>query len=321
MKQQAFVLRISPSGNDRIPEALSSNQIIIGWAKARGLLDEKLSWGEFREILRRTYYPTKENLRKAGAAAGHMWRFVRDMQVGDLVVVPYGSKVYLAKIVGPAIHIESKVGDDTAYRRNVEWLNDRKPISRSLARSALISRMKIQGTSASATDLLPEIEDCLAAAKLQEKPTFQRDLHHRLVQQTLIEIRAGRMDSFGFENLVKEVMKGLGATDAKVLSRSQDKGADVLATFYVAGAFQQVVAIQAKYWQPDPPVGKNVVEQLIKGIEAEDADLGMIITSGVFSDEATAAAQQYYDEKGIKIELVDGEQFAKLILERGFIIT
>ncbi|MEK7768321.1 MAG: restriction endonuclease, partial [Pseudomonadota bacterium] len=93
--------------------------------------------------------------------------------------------------------------------------------------------------------------------------------------------------------------------------------ADVLATFRVAGAFRQVVAVQAKHWQPNPPVGKEVVEQLIKGIEAESANLGMVITSGSISDEAVQAAENYFEEKGIKIELVDGEQFAKLIVEHG----
>ena len=72
-----------------------------------------------------------------------------------------------------------------------------------------------------------------------------------------------------------------------------------------------------KHWQPNPPVGKEVVEQLIKGIEAESADLGMVITSGSISDKAVQAAETYFEEKGIKIELVDGKQFAKLIVEHG----
>jgi hypothetical protein len=32
-----------------------------------------------------------------------------------------------------------------------------------------------------------------------------------------------------------------------------------------------MIAIQAKHWQPKPPVGRDVVEQLIRGIEAESA--------------------------------------------------
>ena len=317
MEQQAFVLRITPSGFDRVGEALSSNQIIIGWAEARGLLDENLSWEEFRRILSDRYYTDEENLRRAGAASGHMWRFIREMKKGDLIVVPHGAEFYVAKVAGPATHDEAKVEEDIAYRRNVNWLNDKQSIPRSLAKSALISRMKTQGTCAYATDLLPQIKECLNLSKSGAKPTFQSDLQLRLIQETLDELQSGRMDSFGFENLIHDVLRGLGADEARLVPRSQDKGADIVATFKVAGAFRQILAVQAKHWRPDPPVGTDVVEQLIRGIEAESANLGMVVTSGTVSDEATSMAEQYFEEKGIKIELVDGEQFAKLIVEHG----
>ena len=317
MKQQAFVLRIAPGDNDRVPEALSKNQIIIGWAEAQGLLDTTLPWEQFREIISNTYYPSEPNLRKAGNAAGHMWRFIREMNEGDLVVVPYGSSFYVAEIKGDATYDPVKVTDDTAYRRPVLWLNSAMPIERTLAKSALISRMKTQGTCANATDLLDEIKECIQLSSSGQKPTFQSDLQSRLVLETLDEIRGGRMDSFGFENLIQDILIGLGAKDVYVVPRSQDKGADIVATFLVAGAFSQKVAVQAKHWQPDPPVDQSVVDQLIKGIEAESANLGMIITSGTISDEATNSAELYFEDKGIKIELVDGEQFAKLIVEHG----
>ncbi len=317
MEQQAFVLRIAPSRIDRVKEALAADQIIIGWAEARGLLSPGLSWEQFREIICATYYADEDNLRRAGAAAGHMWRFVREMNVDDLVVVPYGPDFYVAEIKGPATYNESKIRDDTAYRRNVRWLNDKKPISRSQAKSALVSRMKIQGTCAYATDLLVDIKECLDVAASGQRPTFQGDLQTRLIQETLDELRSGRMDSFGFERIIQDVLIGLGADEARIVPRNQDKGADIVATFRVAGAFRQVLAIQAKHWQPEPPVGRDVVEQLIRGIEAESADLGMVVTSGSVSDEAVAIAEKYFEEKGIKIELVDGEQFAKLIVEHG----
>ncbi len=317
MNQQAFILRIAPSGIDRVPEALTENQIIIGWSLAEGLLDTNLTWEQFREIIRNTYYASEDTLRKAGAAAGHMWRFIREMNKGDLVVVPYWSEFYVAEIEGPAIYDSNKIDDDTAYRRPVRWLNDKKSIRRDLAKSALISRMKTQGTCAYATDLLEEIKECLQIALSGQTPTFQSDLQTRLIRETLNELHSGRMDSFGFERLIQTVLTGLGAEDARIVPRSQDKGADILVTFRVAGAFRQLIAIQAKHWQPEPAVGKDVVEQLIKGIEAESANLGMVITSGAISPEAASAAEKYFEEKGIKIELVDGEQFAKLIVEHG----
>lgn len=317
MSQSAFVLRIAPGGADKVPEALRSGELIIGWAQADGLLDSNLSWESFRDIVRRAYYGDQPDLRRAGGAAGHLWRFIREMKLGDLVVVPYGAEFFVAEVSGPATYDRAKVNDDSAYRRAVRWLNGGKSISRQLARSALLSRMKTQGTCADATDLLHEIKDCLGLAKSGQAPTFQTDLQARLVREVLTELRSGRIESFGFERLIQTVLRGLGAEEVRIVPRSQDRGADLLATFRVAGAFQQVVAVQAKHWQPEPPVSREVVEQLIRGIESESVNLGMVVTSGSISDAAVQAAEQYFEEKGIRIELLDGEQFAKLIVEHG----
>jgi len=246
-----------------------------------------------------------------------MWRFIRAMQIGDFAVVPNWNGFYIAEITGPPTYDQSKVEEDSAYRRPVKWLNGKQPIVRRLARAALIARMKVQGTSADASDLVAEIEDCLGLAGRGHTPTFQTDLQARLVAEVLHELHEGRIDDFGFERLIQSVLRSLGATDVRLIPRIQDKGADLVATFLVAGAFQQVVAVQAKHWKPNPPVGTDVVEQLIRGIEAESANLGMIVTSGAFSTEAIQSAAQYFEDTGIRIELVDGEQFAKLIVENG----
>lgn len=111
-------------------------------------------------------------------------------------------------------------------------------------------------------------------------------------------MRGGRIDSFGFEHLIKTVFESLGTKECRIVSRNQDKGADIIATFRVAGAFQLRVAVQAKHWQPEPPMERSVVEQLIRGIEAETANLGMVITSGTISDDAYQAAQEYFEDKG-----------------------
>ena len=318
---QAFVLRMNIHGGDNsdlVAEALDQNQLIIGWSEAEGLLDEQLSWEAFRKIISKTYYPDEKTLRKAGLATGNLWRFIREMKEGDLVVVPYGADFYVAKVSGPATYDPLKINEDTAYRRNVDWLNDKRPIPRVVARSALISRMKTQGTSVGASDLLAEIQECVDIASSTSKPSFQSDLEKRLISNTLKEIRGGRMNDFGFEQLIRDVLVGLGADKkARIIPRKQDKGADIVATFRVAGAFRQVVAVQAKHWQPDPPVGKDIVEQLIRGLEAESADLGMVVTSGTISEEASTAAEHFFRENGIRIELVDGEQLAKLIVEHG----
>ena len=322
MAKNGFVLRIAPSGGDRVSEALENGHLIIGWAKAKGLLDQELGWEEFREIIRKTYHPDDKNLRGAGSAGGNMWRFIHGMEKGDLVVVPHGSEFYVAEVADyRAFYNESKVDEDSAYRRRVNWLNKKRPIPRKFAKSALVSRMKAWQTCVNARDLVKDIENCLEEAKSGTEPSFEKDLQSRLRKATLDELRSGRMESYGFEQLIATVLRKLGAVvEPKIVSRkNEDKGIDIYATFLVAGTFRQCVGVQAKHFQPEPPVGADVVLQLIRGIEQgpERVTLGMVITSGDFSHEAVEKANRYQEDTGIPIELVDGEQFAGLIVEHG----
>jgi predicted Mrr-cat superfamily restriction endonuclease len=314
--QQAFVLRIAPSNVNKVPLALKSDQIIIGWSATEGLLDETLSWKAFRKKLQDNHYSEEKNLRRAGAAAGHMWRFIRDMNVGDLVVVPNGPKFYLAEITSDALYLPEQI-DDTRYRRNVRWLNDKKPIPRDFAKAPLISRMKVYGTTALATDVLDDIRDALARAEAGSKPSFNYELQAALVKETVEHLRSGHMDSFAFENLIKDLLIQMGAKTAKVVPRRLDEGADILATFRVAETFQYTLAVQAKHWNDKAAVSNKVVEQLIEGIEAANANLGMVVTSGTIAESAVIAAASYAEATGTQIELVDGFQFAKLLIEQG----
>ena len=313
----AFIYRVKPGGVDKLEEALRTNHLITGWAKAEGLLNEDLNWVEFREIIRKAYYADDQTLRRAGTAAGNLWRFIREMRPGDLVVVPHGNNFFVAKITGDAIYDDTKVNEDSAYRRPVRWLNDKKPISRKLANADLLRRMKTWNTSARADDLLDKIHNSLNNARSGERPTFNSHLYTRLVEDTLDELHHGFIDDRGFEKLIESLLKKLGAVDTRIVPRRQDRGADILATFRVAGIIQQVVAIQAKHWKGDSPVTSAVVQQLINGIEAEGADLGMVITSGIISKEAEERAKRYFEETGVNIDLVDGEMFAKLLVESG----
>lgn len=316
--QRGFVLRIAPSTIDRLEEALRVDQLIIGWSEAEGLLDAALSPEEFRSRLGRVYYPNEKSKRRAGAAAGNMWRFIREMQAGDLVVVPRGPEFYVARVAGPAVYLADHRESDTAYRRPVEWLNGKRGIPRHAVRAALQSRLKIQGTSVDATDLLLEIRE-YANWKPIAEPTFESDVIAAMVARLLNEIRTGRIENFGFERLLRSVLLGLGAKDVKILPRQLDKGADLVASFRIASAFDLTVAVQAKHFQPEPAAGPEVIDQLARGMEAESADLGIAITSGTFSPDAHKRAEQLYDSDGLRIELVDGEQLASLIIENGLV--
>lgn len=315
MKPNAFVLKMY-IGEDIAEQGLESNEIIIGWSHAEGLLDGNLDWHTFREILYKTYADPNDNYRAAGGWAGSMWRFIREMSAGDYVLVPSGNMFYIAEVIGEARYEERYVKDDTAHRRTVKWLNKGKPIPRKYARAALQSRMKARQACVSANDLIDEIEEVKKYVSEEEKPDFSRELRNLLVEKAHEELYSGRLDSYGFEKLAVSLVKSLGGKQPIIISRNKDSGADILADFYVAESFHLKLAVQAKHYRPHPAVSKNAIEQLVEGMDAEEADIGWLLTTGSFSEEAFSFHLEM-KERGYNIELIDGEQLATLIIEKG----
>lgn len=315
----AFVLKMSYRDN-LINEGLENDEIIIGWSEAKGLIDESLEWYDFREILYKTYSKKGDSYRASGSWAGSLWRFIRDMQPGDLVVVPWGNEFYVAEVVGKARYEDGFVDSDTAHRRIVKWLNDKKPVPRKYARAALQSRMKARQTCVDAGDLLEEINEAIIYYSKNDNVDFSEELRRKIVDVTHTELYSGRINPHGFEQLVAKVIESLGGRNTIIIARNKDEGADILSDFDIATTFTLKLAVQAKHYYPEPPVEKAEIDQLIKGMEFEGADIGWFVTAGTFSPEANS----YWDElkdQGHKIELIDGEQLSAMIVECGLSST
>jgi restriction endonuclease Mrr len=239
------------------------------------------------------------------------------MSQGDFVVVPHQGSFYVASVAGDPLYLTDRVEEHTAFRRDVDWLNAKQPVPRRLARAALQSRMKIRQTCGDASDLLEEIRDVLDVSKAGGQPSFGLDLRSRLIDEAKAEMTSGRMDSYAFENLLATLLRSLGAQEVRVVPRSQDKGVDLIATFALADTFHIRLGVQAKHFRADPPVGPTVVDQLAAGMEAEQISLGWVATSGGFSDEAENRKAAIEEERGVSIELVDGDQLAAMLVEGG----
>ena len=317
--ERAFVLRMAPSQIDRVQEGLDGNFITIGWSYAGSILTES-DWWKFREEIQRTCYSDEKNYRRAGQAGGYLWQFLREMEVGDWVVVPHGDEFYVCEVASSASHDPSKLDADTAFRRKVSWLNGKQPIKRSHASAALQSRMKIQGTCAYAQDLIDDILSVLQeddeTRKLPKELVFGHDLRRKLIETTIKTIRSGKMDSFGFERLLQQLFTKQGA-EATIVARSQDKGADLKVTLRFAVVGQVIIGVQAKHYQLEPPVPAKIADELRAGMEDIGADIGMIISSGTMSPELEARVEELYEKEGVRIQLVDGDQLAAWLVESG----
>lgn len=141
-----YSFRLKPSGRDKVRELLSANQIAIGWSHAAGLLDVTLTYDEFKNVLDQDYQELKDEGR-LGKDTNHLWRFIRKMEIGDIVVVPHGYDIYFVRVSSAPFYVPNKVDDDTAIRRKVVPLMDGSPLARSALPERLQDFLKFRMTS------------------------------------------------------------------------------------------------------------------------------------------------------------------------------
>lgn len=308
----AWVVRMHTAGGDVVDAGIASGAILLGWSDARGLIDCDDYW-EFREIVHGVYHAEDSDYRRSGQAASQLWSFIHEMKEGDLVVVPHGPAFYVGEVSGPAAHVDVADPPDTSHRRPVRWLNNAEPLPRQYARSALISRMRSQKTVTKAADLVDEIREALGTATADEPPTLSTSLRQALIDVTKRELLEGHMDERRFEELVRDLMLALGALDARVVGRRVDIGADIEAEFSVGRLVNVPVRVQVKYWRGE--AGVAPIDQLLNAMA--DVDIGAVVTTASFSDEARQHARVRAEDTGKQIVLVDGDELCRLIVEHG----
>jgi len=105
-----------------------------------------------------------------------------------------------------------------------------------------------------------------------------------------------------FEKLVAEAFNRIGYTVAEAGGSSAEGGIDLVAT-----AANEKILVQCKHWRA-AMVGVSTVGELYGVMTAESATGGAVVTSGTFSPDAVAFAEDK------SIQLIDGQQLEKLIL-------
>jgi predicted Mrr-cat superfamily restriction endonuclease len=312
---KAFILRINPANEFKVKDNLTEDRISIGWPKAKNILDPELDWIKFREIVHQTYYSENNNYRASGNAAGSLWRFIREMNIGDIVLIPNrNSSFYISVVKGDVEYLEDKVHEHTAFSRKVEFLNNKEPVKREFARAALISRLKAYQTCVECTDLIEDISLIIEEVDKGAPVPFEEDLRRNVVNTILKEIKTGKIESFAFERLIKNLFTKLGAKSCEIVSRRHDNGSDLIAEFLIGRTIPVSISIQAKHWQDHSPVGIKEIEQLEKGISVDKTNYGIFITSGIYAEECIEYVERKNKEKQ-QLYLIDGIELANLIYD------
>jgi restriction system protein len=145
--------------------------------------------------------------------------------------------------------------------------------------------------------------------------SYEIEQHNRQVRQSLRKRLLG-LKPKEFEDLIGLLLVEIGFEDSVVTGRTGDGGVDVRATLVVGDVIRIRMAIQAKKWK----IGNNVQAPDVQRVRGSlgTHDQGLIITTSDFSPGASREAER---ADAVPVGLMNGEQFATLMIAFGLGIT
>ena len=276
-----------------------------------------------------------------------LWRFLKEMQIGDQVLVP-GPRtfsVYVIKgkpkliadidsnlvaslrtlnnakvrIEGGRLVTDNGIIDLGFYREvEVYRIGDKeaKNVGRSgYAEDLLTRRMKIRNTNANISDLKRNLEEALEAYKNNQPLSFRSDAMKCLAPKLLKMIC--RLDSKKFELLLKSYFERIGANVSTPPKNQKGKegDADIIASF---DRIRVTIYIQAK--RHDSTTDEWAVEQILAYKDWKDREEGQsgehrlcwVVST---CDEFTEECEQRAEANGVV--LINGIDFAEMLLDAG----
>ncbi|MBK5114459.1 MAG: hypothetical protein KGD59_01280 [Candidatus Heimdallarchaeota archaeon] len=156
-ERRAFIFKIVGSRGCKIRIALEQNEIMIRWSKAKGLLEKKLIFEDFVQIIKKVYFKKDKRNTRSIKTAQEMWCFLREIEVGSYVVVPTKQRFYIARIDSEPFFDEKYVTVNAAYRRRVEWLGYKIPIPYTRASKALREKIAISKNCYEISELITDV--------------------------------------------------------------------------------------------------------------------------------------------------------------------
>jgi restriction system protein len=240
---------------------------------------------------------------KVSINSGQIARFVKEISVGDIVLVPDPPRrmVLLGRVLGDYDYRDDWK-DDCPYsrRRKTEWM-------REISRDELPQRLKDSlGAHLTVFNLdrhSEPIQELLTGrAELKAKREVTGEELRRSVIEKLMEL-----DPKKFQEFTSHVLGILGF-EAGTSRYVGDRNIDIAGELSVEGLTTVSLRVQVKRWTGS--VGIEEVQR-IRGTLGPD-DHGALITTSTFTK---AAWDDAYDEKKKQVALIDGEALVDLILK------
>lgn len=323
---------------------LNDKKIYLNWDNLRQDLSVLQSKSELAELLA-VQYPGNPTARLRNWAS-QLWPFVKEMRIGDWVVLP-------SKLKG-SIHIGKIVGDYTfapdgeerfVHSRSVDWFATDIPRSNfdqdllysfgafmticRISRNDAEARVKAMANANFKSRPATSPQTALVADTLEAEGAATVDVE-RLSRDQIAKFLESKYKGHGMARIIEAILNAQGYVTHRS-PEGPDKGVDLLAGSGALGFGSPRICVQVK--TGDVPVDRPTLDQLIGAMQNFGAERGLLVSWGGFKSSVDReVAQQFFrvrlwDQDAVIEELlrhydqIGDELKAELPLKRVWVLT
>lgn len=285
---------------------LKKNCVAIGWAKIGDLSAIASDRDAFKTAVAKMYPDAKPGAIRNNA--GQLYRFVHEMQIGDLIVYPSkrDRKVHIGTVEGK-YRYDTSLEESYPNLRSVKWL---KALPRThFTQGALYeigSAMSLFQVKTYAEDFRSAVEGKGAPPPVAKDETVQL-VAERIEETTcdfILKTLSRELKGHLFAEFVAHLLNSMGYR-TRVSPEGPDGGIDIIAHKDELGFEPPIIKVQVK--SNDGNIGDPVVSSLYGKVGANEH--GLLVTLGSFTSQARSFARSKSN-----LRLIDGADLVNLIL-------
>jgi restriction system protein len=302
MKNNVFVLRADYGRYTDVFER--EGYVGIGWYTEDpgnwDLLDKDFLKQKYKEL-----YPEAPYMRM-NQNVGQVYRFVHEMQKGDLVLCPYNDNRLLVGTIDGDLYFSQDSTSPYPWRKKVIW--KKEVINRALLSVPLKNTLQSSLTCfkvSAADEILFELGLLDTLDKMDRAKVSNPASPFDPIRDKFLEL-----DATEFEYLVSYVLRTLGFEPTQEIGKVGDGGIDFEGILDVSGVASINLQVQVKRYDKGV-IGEKDIRHF-RGALKKDFQ-GCFITLSSFDRKAISSAA---DSDRIQIQLVDGKKFIEIFIEQ-----
>jgi len=285
---------------------LKQNAIALGWEKTGNLCSLTPDREAFKAQVAKVYPQDKPGAIRNNA--GQLFRFVHEMQIGDLVIYPSkrDKQIHIGKVTGDYTY---QTGEIASYphRRLVQWI---KTVPRTqFSQGALYeigSAMSFFQVKNYAEEFRTAIEGKTIApsADTDETVAFVAEEIEQTTRDFILKMLAQKLKGHPFAEFTAHLLEMMGYR-TRISPEGPDGGIDIIAHKDELGFEPPIIKVQVK--STESSIGVPVVSALYGNVAS--GEFGLIITLSNYTNQA-----RNFERGKSNLRLIDGEELVNLIL-------